>query len=132
MNEINILKYLNDINLRNVFGFIELPKENKKLIVQYMFQATDENNEFVTGYISIINNQIIINYKSKDIEHLFSSKITLYTAYNYIVTTEHCIINSKNEKILIDRKIGNNIEKKNIFSFIQQKNKVKKKNLVLN
>ena len=29
MNEFNILKYLNDINLRNVFGFIELPKENK-------------------------------------------------------------------------------------------------------
>mgnify|MGYP004507696091 FL=1 len=130
MNEFNILKYLNDINLKNVFAFIELPKGNKRLINQYMFQATDENNEFVTGYINIFNNQIIINYKSKDTEHLFSSKITLYTAYNYTVTTEHCIINSKNEKVLIDRKIGNNIEKKNIFSFIQKQKKLKKKNLV--
>ncbi len=130
MNEFNILKYLNDINLKNVFAFIELPKGNKRLINQYMFQATDENNEFVIGYINIFNNQIIINYKSKDTEHLFSSKITLYTAYNYTVTTEHCIINSKNEKVLIDRKIGNNIEKKNIFSFIQKQKKLKKKNLV--
>lgn len=131
MNEFNVIRYLDDIKLKNILALIKMPQSNGTSINKYLFQAIDESNEYVTGYVDVLANQIIINYKEKDIEHLFSSKITLYTADNYTVTTEHSIINSKNQKILVDKKIGKNIDKKYIFSFIPKKPKTKKKNLVL-
>ena len=131
MNEFNVIRYLDDIKLKNILALIKMPQSNGTSINKYLFQAIDESNEYVTGYVDVLANQIIINYKEKDIEHLFSSKITLYTTDNYTVTTEHSIINSKNQKILVDKKIGKNIDKKNIFSFIPKKPKTKKKNLVL-
>lgn len=130
MNEFNIIKYLYDIKLIDILAFIKLPEHNNTSITKYLFQASNEENKFVTGYIDIFTNQIIIRYKENDTEHIFSSKIKLYTADNYIVKTEYSTINSKNEKKLIYKKIGRNIDKKSIFSFLPEKKKIKKKSLV--
>lgn len=126
MNEFNIIKYLNDINLKDIITFIKLPSKKERIIEEYLFQAKNDDNEIITGNIYILNNEINISYSSKaNTIHSFSSKIIFYTSNEYTVITKHSVINPENEEIILDKKIGHNIDKRNIFSFKgNKKNKV--------
>lgn len=132
MNEFNIIKYLNDVNLKDIITFIKLPNQKERILEEYLFQAKNDDNEIITGHIYILNNEINISYRSKtNTIHSFASKIIFYTSSEYIVITKHSVISPKNEEIVLDRKVGHNIDKRNIFSFKENKKNKKNKNKVL-
>lgn len=134
MNEFNIIKYLYDIKLKEVFGIIKAPNKEKGIIEEYLFQGKDENDEFVCGKIIITNNKIAITYNSDLVEkekHLFSSEMMFYTTSDYLVLFKHSLLNDKNQETIIEKKYGKNIPKRNIFNFNQKiKQKTMKKVLV--
>ena len=117
MNEFNIMKYLNDINLKEVLTFIKTQNNVENSIDQYFFQAKDENKDFVSGYVTIFNNKITINYEAtNNLMHLFTSTIKLYSGNCYLVSTKHVSFSNEDMEI-IENKKGYNIPLKNIFSF---------------
>ncbi len=126
MNEFNIIKYLNDINLQDIISLF--PVTTKIGCYGYTFEAIDQNKEFINGYVYIYSNKISIFYKTNDgLSHQFSSELIFYTQSDYDVITEYSTINSNKEKNIVDRKIGKNIPKRDLFSFKDSKKKQQKR-----
>lgn len=119
MNDLYVLRYLNNINIKEVLGFA---KDNDE---KYIFQGKNENNEFVNGTVNFNHNNVNIVYQTENAQiHMHTSTITYYGNGEYAVKTEHILV--KNGKsVLLESKYGENIPKQDIFNF---KEKTKKEN----
>lgn len=132
INDTNISKYLNDINLNIIFAIKKTLNQNFNYTEEYIFQAKNENNELVNGTISFNHNKVNIEYHTQNNQtHIFTSSITYYDEKNYVVNTVH-ILSKNNSQTLLESNYGENIPKKDIFKFKTQKPiKQKKKEIYI-
>ncbi len=120
MDEFNIIKYLNDIQLQDIISLFIVTTKNG--YYEYSFEAVDQNNEFVSGSVCVYSDKVNICYRANNgLYHQYSSKLIFYNQVDYDVITEYSTINSDEEKSIINRKIGKNIPKRNLFGFKENK-----------
>lgn len=129
MNEFNIIEYLNDINLKDILGFIKLHNQKNLVLDSYFFQAKDQEDNFVSGFVNIFGYKIEINYKTSDNNtHLFSSMIIATNNNDYSVFSTHSLLENNKTKLL-EEKWEKNIAKKNIFKCFKKNPKILKKTI---